>query len=130
MTAIIDHVGIKVSDFERSRAFYREALGTLGIDLLADWTFGADRIAGFGKEHATFWISSGRPTRSETHVAFTAASRAEVSAFYSVALSMGGRDNGPPGVRAHYHPDYFGAFVLDPDGNNIEAVCHKPELET
>ena len=127
MSVIIDHVGLKVSDFERSKAFYREVLGTLGIDLLADWTFGNDLVAGFGKERSTFWISSGRPLRGETHVAFTAASRAEVQAFYSVALSMGGRDNGPPGIRAHYHPDYYGAFVLDPDGNNIEAVCHEPE---
>src|SRR5690606_31277797 len=92
VSTIIDHVGIKVSDVERSLAFYREALGTLGIELLADLTFGSDRAAGFGKEEATFWISSGRSTRGETHVAFTAASRAEVQAFYSVALSMGGRD--------------------------------------
>lgn len=127
MSAIIDHVGIKVSDVERSLAFYREALGTLGIELLADLTFGSDRAAGFGKEEATFWISSGRSTRGETHVAFTAASRAEVQAFYSVALSMGGRDNGAPGLRPHYHPNYYGAFVFDPDGNNIEAVCHEPE---
>ena len=127
MTAIIDHVGYKVSDFERSKAFYREALGTLGIELLADWTFGNDRVAGFGKERPTFWISSGRPLRGDTHVAFTAASRAEVEAFHSVAMSMGGRDNGPPGLRPHYHPDYYGAYVLDPDGYNIEAVCHAPE---
>lgn len=127
MSTILDHVGLKVSDFDRSKAFYGEALGTLGIELLADWTFGSDRVAGFGKEHPTFWISSGRPLRGETHVAFSAASRSEVAAFYSVALSMGGRDNGAPGIRAHYHPDYYGAFVLDPDGNNIEAVCHKPE---
>jgi len=127
MTAILDHVGIKVSDFDRSLPFYREALATLGINVLADMTFGRDRIAGFGKEHPSFWISNGAGTRGETHVAFTAASRAEVAAFYSVALSMGGRDNGPPGIRAQYHPDYYGAFVLDPDGHNIEAVCHVPE---
>jgi catechol 2,3-dioxygenase-like lactoylglutathione lyase family enzyme len=89
---------------------------------------GGARVVGFGKDKPDFWISPGRQARGETHVAFTAASRAEVAAFYAVALSMGGRDNGPPGLRAHYHPDYFGAFVLDPDGNNIEAVCHKPEL--
>lgn len=127
MTTILDHVGIKVSDFDRSLALYREALATLGIELLSDMTFGRDRIAGFGKEHPSFWISNGASARGETHVAFTAASRAEVAAFYSVALSMGGRDNGAPGLRAQYHPDYYGAFVLDPDGNNIEAVCHAPE---
>lgn len=127
MTNILDHVGIKVSDFDRSLPFYREALATLGIGVLADMTFGRDRIAGFGKGHPTFWISNGASTRGETHVAFTAASRAEVEAFYSVALSMGGRDNGPPGIRAQYHPTYYGAFVLDPDGHNIEAVCHAPE---
>jgi catechol 2,3-dioxygenase-like lactoylglutathione lyase family enzyme len=123
VTVILDHIGIKVSDFERSKAFYREALGTLGIGLLSDLTFGGDRIAGFGKERPTFWISNGLSTRGETHVAFTAASRAEVQAFYSVGLSMGGRDNGAPGIRAQYHPDYYGAYVLDPDGHNVEAVC-------
>ncbi len=127
MTHILDHVGIKVSDFGRSKAFYEGALGTLGIELLSDFTYGQDRIAGFGKEHATFWISSGRPLRGETHVAFTATSRAEVEAFYNVALTLGGRDNGAPGLRPHYHKNYYGAFVFDPDGNNIEAVCHAPE---
>jgi catechol 2,3-dioxygenase-like lactoylglutathione lyase family enzyme len=127
MTAIIDHVGLKVSDFDRAKAFFQSALGTLGIELLSDFSVGAERHAGFGKQHPTFWISSGRSGRGDTHVAFTASSRAEVEAFYSVALSMGGRDNGAPGLRAHYHPDYYGAFVLDPDGHNIEAVCHASE---
>lgn len=127
MNAIIDHVGLKVADFERSKAFYQAALGTLGVEVLADFTFGQDRVAGFGKERPSFWISNGRDGLSETHVAFIAASRAEVNAFYSVALSMGGRDNGPPGIRAHYHPNYYGAFVFDPDGNNVEAVCHAAE---
>ena len=127
MTIILDHVGLKVSDFDRSLPFYREALATLGIEVLADFTFGQDRVAGFGKEQPTFWISNGAQGRGETHVAFTAASRAEVNAFHSVALSMGGRDNGAPGIRAQYHPTYYGAYVLDPDGHNIEAVCHAPE---
>ncbi len=127
MTSILDHVGLKVSDFDRSVAFYREALATLGIELLSDMTFGRDRIAGFGKERPSFWISNGAEGRGETHVAFTAASRSEVQAFYSVALSMGGRDNGAPGIRAHYHANYYGAFVLDPDGHNVEAVCHAAE---
>lgn len=128
MSVILDHVGIKVSDIDRSFAFYREALGTLGITALMDFEFGGDRFVGFGKGgKPDFWLSGGRQTRGETHVAFTAASRAEVQAFYSVALSMGGRDNGAPGLRPHYHPNYYGAFVFDPDGHNIEAVCHGPE---
>ena len=126
MTAILDHVGIKVSDLDRSLPFYREALATLGISVLADFSMGRERHVGFGKEHPSFWLSNGAQGRGETHVAFIAASRAEVEAFYSVALSMGGRDNGAPGLRAHYHPNYYGAFVLDPDGHNIEAVCHAP----
>jgi catechol 2,3-dioxygenase-like lactoylglutathione lyase family enzyme len=127
MTHILDHVGFAVSDFERSKAFYREVLGTLGIELLADWTFGREHVAGFGKGHPTFWIGDNKPARGSMHVAFTATSRAQVNAFHSVGISMGGRDNGPPGIRAHYHPNYYGAFVLDPDGHNIEAVCHEPE---
>lgn len=121
---IIDHVGLKASDFDRSKAFYVEALAALGIRLLADFAVGRDRHAGFGTDRPTFWISDGLNARAGTHVAFTASSRAEVEAFYAVALSMGGRDNGPPGLRAHYHPNYYGAFVFDPDGHNIEAVCH------
>ncbi len=124
MSAIIDHVGLRVSDFERARDFYREALATLGIELLADFAHGRDRHAGFGTDRPTFWISSGTRKQGDSHVAFTAASRAEVEAFWSVAKSMGGTDNGAPGIRAQYHPNYYGAFVLDPDGNNIEAVCH------
>jgi catechol 2,3-dioxygenase-like lactoylglutathione lyase family enzyme len=128
MSVVIDHVGIRVSDFERSKAFYREALGVLGIELLYEQKFGtSDYVGGFGKERPTFFIASGRPLRGETHVAFTAASRSEVQAFYTVALSVGGRDNGAPGPRPHYHANYYAAFVLDPDGNNVEAVCHKPE---
>lgn len=127
MTHILDHVGLAVSDFERSKAFYVAVLKTLDVDLLADFTFGRDHHAGFGKGRPTFWIGDGKPSRGEMHVAFTATSRAQVSAFHSVGISMGGRDNGPPGIRAHYHPNYFGAFVLDPDGHNIEAVCHEPE---
>lgn len=127
MSNIIDHVGFAVSDFEQSKRFYVETLATLGIDLLADFTVGHDQHAGFGKGNPTFWIGSGKPLRAGIHVAFTATSRADVQSFYAVALSMGGRDNGVPGVRALYHPDYYGAYVLDPDGHNIEAVCHGTE---
>ena len=126
--SIIDHAGFAVSDYDRSLAFYREALGTLGIKVLSDMTFGLDRVGGFGKDRPEFWISSGRPLLGETHVAFVATSHAEVQAFYSVATSMGGRDNGAPGIRAQYHPNYYAAYVFDPDGNNIEAVCYRPEV--
>jgi catechol 2,3-dioxygenase-like lactoylglutathione lyase family enzyme len=122
VTGILDHVGIRVSDFERSKAFYRESLGVLGIELLYDQAFPDGNVAGFGKERSSFFVASGRAQRGETHLAFKAASQAEVNAFYSVALSMGGRDNGAPGPRPHYRPGYYAAYVFDPDGNNVEAV--------
>lgn len=127
MTDIIDHVGITAADFGKAKAFYVATLGTLGIELLSDFAHAGTSHAGFGKGNPTFWLSSGKQHRGEMHLCFKAASRAEVVAFYTVALSMGGRDNGPPGIRAHYHPNYFGAFVYDLDGNNIEAVCHDAE---
>ncbi len=121
---MIDHVGFKVHDYEKSRAFYVAALGALGIQLLADFEAEGNRHGGFGTEAGTkFWISSGKTLRAgDSHIAFTARSRSEVQAFYTVALAAGGRDNGPPGLRQHYHPDYYAAFVLDPDGHNVEAV--------
>lgn len=122
MTAIFDHVGIRVSDFERSKAFYREVLGVLGIELLYEQEFPDGAVAGFGRDLSGFFIASGRPLRGETHLAFAAASQADVNAFYAVALSMGGQDNGPPGPRPHYRAGYYAAFVFDPDGNNVEAV--------
>jgi len=124
MTTIIDHVGISATDFEKSRAFYTAALGALGIKEL--WSYeenGAGHI-GYGKDRPSFWLGGGKQHRGEAHIAFVAASRAEVEAFYIAALSNGGRDNGKPGLRAQYHPTYYGAYVLDPDGHNIEAVCH------
>ncbi len=126
MTVIIDHVGLSATDFEKSKAFYTEALGTLGIKLLADWTFGDSRIAGFGIDRATFWLHSGKKVRGEAHLAFRARSHAEVNAFYSVALSMGGTDNGAPGPRPHYHANYYGAYFRDPDGNKLCVCCHEP----
>lgn len=123
----IDHMGLKAVDFERSLAFYKAALGAVGIKCLMEFEHDSDHHAGFGVENSFFWLSSGGRHRGEAHLAFTAKSRAEVIAFHSVGLSMGGRDNGKPGLRPHYHKDYFGAFLLDPDGNNIEAVCHVSE---
>jgi catechol 2,3-dioxygenase-like lactoylglutathione lyase family enzyme len=124
MSDIIDHVGLTATDYARSMAFYVAALGTLGIKPVVEFGGDGGKYAGFGKERPTFWIGDGKQFRGEAHVAFVAASRAEVESFYTAALANGGRDNGKPGLRAHYHPGYYAAFVLDPDGHNIEAVCH------
>jgi catechol 2,3-dioxygenase-like lactoylglutathione lyase family enzyme len=128
---MLDHVGFAVSDFARSRKFYEAALAPLGITLIMEVdasVTGADSHAGFGESGKPyFWIGSGKALSGALHVAFSVADRAMVQAFYDAALAAGGRDNGPPGLRTHYHPNYFGAFVFDPDGHNIEAVCHLPE---
>jgi catechol 2,3-dioxygenase-like lactoylglutathione lyase family enzyme len=124
---MLDHIGFSVADFERSKAFYVAALAPLGIALLIELTAaetGGDAHAGFGaEEKAFFWIGTGNKSKGGAHVAFTAKSRSEVDAFFRAALAAGGRDNGAPGLRPQYHADYYGAFALDPDGNNIEAVC-------
>ncbi len=128
MTPIVDHVGLRVTDFQRARAFYNAALGTLGIQLLADFEHAGKRHAGYGSNSGpSFWIDEGKTSLGDAHVAFAAHSRAEVKAFYTAALANGGRNNGLPGVRPHYHPDYFAAYVLDPDGHNIEAVHVGPD---
>jgi len=123
---MLDHIGIGVSDFDRSRQFYLHALSGLDVaivmEVTAEQTGGAPSC-GFGANNKpTFWISPGPVAR--THVAFTAQSRRDVDSFYKMALAAGGRDNGAPGLRPHYHANYYAAFVLDPDGHNIEAVCH------
>src|SRR2546423_1002836 len=119
---MIDHTGISVSDFERSKAFYRAALAPLGYELLMEFPGGA----GFGvPPRPDFWIGQGEPNRPAIHIAF-AATRAQVDAFHRAALAAGGRDNGAPGLRPHYHANYYAAFVIGPDGHNIEVVCHAP----
>lgn len=119
---MLDHVSLKVSDFARSQAFYDQALRPLGASrLMGDGQY----FTGYGVDRPVFWIGAGGGPGS-VHVAFTTRDRATVDAFHQAALAAGGRDNGPPGLRLHYHPTYYGAFVLDPDGNNIEAVCHLP----
>lgn len=121
---MIDHTGVNVSDFEASRRFYAAALAPLGYELLLE--FNAS-VAGFGEQGKPgFWIAQGEPNTPRIHVAFRADTRREVDAFYDAALGAGARDNGAPGLRPQYHPDYYGAFVSDPDGHNIEAVCHTP----
>ncbi len=125
---MLDHVGIEVGDFARSMAFYEAALAPLGIKVLMEPVEGA---AGFGKEteHGPkpfFWITArGRAAVSGAHVCFGARSTDLVDVFHAAALAAGGTDNGAPGLRPIYHPGYYGAFVLDPDGNNVEAVCHR-----
>ena len=121
----LDHVGLEVSDYETSKAFYERALAPLGLKLMMEPIPG---VGGFGGDFPFFWVGNrGRGAQSGVHVAFTAKDRDMVDAFHAAALGAGGTDNGGPGVREIYHPDYYGAFVLDPDGNNVEAVCHKPE---
>ena len=127
---MIDHVGFAVSNIVKSRGFYDAALAPLGVEAMMtippEQTSSGGTVIGYGKDdHPFFWIGDNERTGEGTHIAFRAESRAQVDAFYSAAMANGGRDNGPPGIRAHYHPNYYGAFVLDADGHNIEAVCHK-----
>jgi catechol 2,3-dioxygenase-like lactoylglutathione lyase family enzyme len=127
---MIDHIGVAVSNMERAKAFYLNALRPLGIGVIMEVSAeetGDEAHAGFGADgKAFFWIGTGGKPKGGTHVAFLARTRAEVDAFHRAAMAAGGRDNGAPGVRPHYHANYYGAFVFDPDGNNIEAVCHRP----
>jgi catechol 2,3-dioxygenase-like lactoylglutathione lyase family enzyme len=127
---MIDHTGVSVKDPERSRQFYQRALEPLGYRIVMEvpkqFTAGAV-VLGFGiPPKPDFWIHEGTPNQPRIHVAFRAHDRAQVDAFHAAAIAAGGTDNGPPGPRPHYHEHYYGAFVLDPDGHNIEAVCHVP----
>ncbi len=122
---MIDHIGIEVADLDRSIAFYTKALAPLGYALVMKW----EQFAGFGVAgKPDFWIDGRAAPKSKAHVAFRTNGRATVRAFHEAALAAGGKDNGAPGVRPHYHEHYYGAFVHDPDGHNIEAVCHEPFL--
>jgi len=129
---MIDHIGFAVADAERSRRFYEQALDPLGISLAMsvppEKTEAGGAAHGFGSDGKPyFWVGDNERVGEGTHVAFEADTRAKVDAFYAAALAAGGRDNGAPGLRPHYHPNYYGAFVLDPDGINVEAVCHRQE---
>ena len=123
---MIDHITIGVSNFARSTAFYDAALAPLGVKPLfvvpKEHTDGVD-VVGYGDSRPWFWIAGQNALRGKFHVAFSARTRAQVDAFHAAALAAGGIDNGAPGVRPHYDPNYYGAFVLDPDGFNVEAVC-------
>jgi len=129
---MIDHIGIAVSDIARSRAFYEAALGALGMsvqmEVTSDQTESGGTALGFGVPgEKIFWIADGERPGEGTHVAFKADTRAQVDAFHAAALEAGGRDNGAPGLRPHYGPNYYAAFVHDPDEANIEAVCYAKE---
>jgi catechol 2,3-dioxygenase-like lactoylglutathione lyase family enzyme len=128
---MIDHIGLAVRDVDRAKSFYLSALEPLGIGVIVEITAeqsGNDAHIGFGSAGKPyFWIGGGKPVEGPVHIAFTAPSRAAVDAFHRAALAVGGTDNGAPGIRAHYHPNYYGAFAFDPDGHNVEAVCHLPE---
>jgi catechol 2,3-dioxygenase-like lactoylglutathione lyase family enzyme len=129
---MIDHIGFPVSDYARAKAFYERALAPLGYSVVmeigAEHTESGAAACGFGAAgKPDFWIGGEGGLGKPVHIALRVNDRATVDAFYRAALAAGGRDNGPPGLRPHYHPNYYGAFVLDPDGHNIEAVCHRPE---
>lgn len=121
---ILDHIGLNVSDAQASKAFFSAALAPLGVAVVMEehgWV-------GLGKDgKPDFWFGVGGTPHAGMHLAFAADNRAQVDAFYQAALAAGGKDNGAPGIRAMYHPNYYGAFVLGPDGHNVEAVCHHPE---
>lgn len=129
---MLDHVGIEVSDLARSKAFYSAALGALGYVVTKEVgpvvIFGVSEGPRRSPDPAgEFSIAPGTPHADVVHIAFNAGSRAAVDAFHQAALAAGGVDNGAPGLRPHYHATYYAAFVLDPDGYNIEAVCHTPD---
>lgn len=128
--ASLNHIGINATDYARSKAFYEKALAPLGITLVMEY----GKAGGFGRDKKPdFWIGEGKTSFqapeqlasiTPIHVCFTARTRAEVDAFYAAAIAAGGRDNGKPGIRAEYHPNYYGAFVINPDGHNVEAAIH------
>lgn len=128
---MLDHIGFSVSNMKVSRVFYEKALKPLGVvplmEVTPEMTGTSDSHVGFGEGRPFFWIGTGGKVSVATHVAFATESRKIVDEFHAAAMAAGGRDNGKPGVRPHYHENYYGAFVLDPDGNNIEAVCHAPK---
>ena len=128
---MLDHIGFSVSNMKISRVFYEKALKPLGVspvmEVTPEMTGTSDSHVGFGTDRPFFWIGTGGTPATGTHVAFAAQNRKTVDAFHAAAMAAGGRDNGKPGLRPHYHANYYGAFVLDPDGNNIEAVCHAAE---
>ena len=127
---IIDHISLNVADLAVMTAFYEKALAPLGVKIMMRFgkeVTGSFEIAGLGREKPFLWIAEVGKTEPRMHIALRADSHAEVDAFYKAAMAAGGKDNGAPGLREHYHPNYYAAFVVDPEGHNLEAVCHKAE---
>ena len=121
---MFDHLGFGVTNLAESKAFFLKALQPLGVAVAMEGPYGV----GMGqKSKPSLWLSETKEHPAHLHLAFTAQTRKQVDEFYWAALAAGGKDNGAPGLRPHYHPDYYGAFVTGPDGHNVEAVCHKPE---
>ena len=121
---MLDHLSIRVSDYAKSKRFYESALAPLGYGVVMEFGGSGAGLGAGGKPD--FWISPGEVS-GPVHIAFASPDRATVAAFHEAALAAGGTDNGAPGLRTEYHPNYYGAFVFDPDGHNIEAVCHRPQ---
>jgi catechol 2,3-dioxygenase-like lactoylglutathione lyase family enzyme len=120
---MFDHVGLDTKNLEASKAFFLKALAPLGVTVVMEGPYGV----GLGRQRKpSLWLHAAADKPAALHLAFTADDRGEVDAFYQAALAAGGKDNGPPGLRPHYHPNYYAAFVIGPDGHNVEAVCHKP----
>jgi len=125
---MIDHMTFSVKDIEKTKAFYAKGLETLGYTLAFEDEFDGAKIVGFSKNSKIdTWFVQKNPVSGPTHIAWTASSREMVDDFYAACISAGAKDNGKPGPRPHYHPNYYGAFVIDPDGNNVEACCHTLE---
>jgi catechol 2,3-dioxygenase-like lactoylglutathione lyase family enzyme len=121
---MFDHIGIGVSDLKASKAFFLQALSPMGVGIVMEFS----HAAGLGQgQKPSFWIGSTEGTPLPLHIAFAVDNRKQVDEFYRQALAAGGKDNGPPGIRAHYHANYYAAFVIGPDGHNVEVVCHHPE---
>lgn len=122
---MFDHIGIGASNLEASKTFFVKALAPLGVTVVMEVPDGV----GLGRDHKpSFWLGASTVKCGPLHLAFTAETRSQVDDFYRHAMAAGGRDNGPPGLRPQYHPHYYGAFVIGPDGHNVEAVCHRPEV--
>lgn len=122
---MLDHIMLRVKNYAESKRFYDEVLGTLGYRMLMEFPAGG----GYGDTKPYFWIGQSDDPHPRIHIAFMAKDHAEVNAFHAKALELGAKDDGAPGLRPRYHPDYYGAFVIDPNGHNIEAVCHTPAKE-
>lgn len=124
---MFDHLGLPVTDLEHARHFYEQALQPLGIAVVKSFPDSVGLAAGQGRTaEQELWLTRSDHVPGPLHIAFAAATRAQVDAFHRAALAAGGRDNGTPGLRPQYHDNYYGAFVIGPDGHNLEAVCHWP----